>query len=62
MSAASRRSATSVTEPGPTDAPMHGPDHLALYRRMLLIRRFEEKCVELYSARAHPRIPAPLHR
>jgi pyruvate dehydrogenase E1 component alpha subunit len=30
--------------------------------QMLRIRRFEERCVELYSARADPRLPAPLHR
>ena len=37
----------------PATAPesrLPGPDHLALYERMLLIRRFEERCVELYSA------------
>ena len=29
---------------------------------MLRIRRFEERCVELYSAGQDPRLPAPLHR
>ncbi|HTY71367.1 MAG TPA: pyruvate dehydrogenase (acetyl-transferring) E1 component subunit alpha [Actinomycetes bacterium] len=29
---------------------MSGPDRLELYRQMLRIRRFEERCVELYSA------------
>ena len=29
---------------------------------MLRIRRFEEKCAELYSAAQDPRLPAPLHR
>jgi len=36
-------------ETTPRDGP-GGPDHLELYERMLLIRRFEERCVELYSA------------
>ena len=30
-------------------------DHLDLYREMLRIRRFEERCVELYSAERDPR-------
>ena len=29
---------------------------------MLRIRRFEERCVELYSAAQDPRLPPPLHR
>ena len=38
-------------------------DHgLHLLREMLRIRRFEERCVELYSAGDDPRLPAPLHR
>ncbi len=35
---------------GTSRATKPGPDHLALYERMLLIRRFEERCVEQYSA------------
>lgn len=31
---------------------MSGPDRRALLRTMLLVRRFEERCVELYSASA----------
>jgi pyruvate dehydrogenase E1 component alpha subunit len=45
MSAARRRAST----PPPAAAVARAPDHLELYRRMLLIRRFEERCVELYS-------------
>ena len=38
-------------------------DHgLHLLQEMLRIRRFEERCVELYSAVEDPRVPAPLHR
>jgi pyruvate dehydrogenase E1 component alpha subunit len=48
MSAASRRPA-----PAPEATPppaVREPDALSLYRTMLLVRRFEERCVELYSA------------
>jgi pyruvate dehydrogenase E1 component alpha subunit len=48
MSAASRRAPAPAAAPAP--AVVRGPDLLALYRRMLLVRRFEERCVELYSA------------
>ena len=48
MSTASRRPAPSA--PVPVSTAANRPDHLLLYRRMLLVRRFEEKCVELYSA------------
>ena len=33
-----------------------------LFDEMLRIRRFEEKCAELYSARQDPRLPASLYR
>ena len=49
----SRRRAPEPPAPGPAPARLnhdHGPDRLALYERMLLVRRFEERCVELYSA------------
>ncbi len=45
--------ATRTRAPRPSStsrATKPGPDHLALYERMLLIRRFEERCVEQYSA------------
>lgn len=32
-----------------TSAHVHGPDLVGLYRQMLRIRRFEERCAELYS-------------
>ena len=51
MSSASRRSDHDAVE-APAPAPEHGPDLLALYRQMLRIRRFEERCVQLYSAGA----------
>ena len=47
----SRRPAPEPEAPVPT--PVDGrrePDHMALFERMLLVRRFEERCVELYSA------------
>ena len=37
----------SASGPGPAEAAAH---HASLLRQMLLIRRFEERCVELYSA------------
>ena len=36
--------------------------HASCCAQMLRIRRFEETCVELYSAAQDPRLPAPLHR
>ena len=38
---------STTTDPA---AAATGPDPVAMLREMLLIRRFEEKCVELYSA------------
>ena len=46
----------------PQPVPMRREHALALLRQMLRIRRFEEKCAELYSAGQDPRLPAPLHR
>ena len=43
------RAASAIGEPG-----------FALLREMLRIRRFEEKCAELYSAGKDPRLPASL--
>jgi pyruvate dehydrogenase E1 component alpha subunit len=40
---------TTPTAGGPASAPEH-PDPAAMLREMILIRRFEEKCAELYSA------------
>ncbi|MFD8827656.1 pyruvate dehydrogenase (acetyl-transferring) E1 component subunit alpha [Streptomyces sp. NPDC059605] len=41
------------TRTPPPSSPVHASDHdRELLRRMLLIRRFEERCVELYSAAA----------
>ena len=41
--------ATRVTQPG-TEMPVQPEHALALLRDMIRIRRFEEKCAELYSA------------
>ena len=38
------------------------PRARACCRDMLRIRRFEEKCAELYGAGQDPRLPAPVHR
>jgi len=49
MSSASRRTRHPDPE-SPASTSAHTPDLVGLYREMLRIRRFEEKCVELYSA------------
>ena len=52
MSAA-RRTAVRAAAPEHVDvgrSPGAAPDRVTLYRRMVLIRRFEERCAELYSA------------
>lgn len=49
MSASRRTPPPEATPAPPVSSHLTGPDHLALYERMLLVRRFEERCVELYS-------------
>ena len=50
MTATTKRTARGKRSRGhPTSTPVT-PDRRELYRQMLRIRRFEEKCVELYSA------------
>ncbi|MFR9799083.1 pyruvate dehydrogenase (acetyl-transferring) E1 component subunit alpha [Streptomyces sp. MS06] len=51
MSSTARRKETGAAGPRPArKARQHGDQRLALLAAMLRIRRFEERCVELYSA------------
>lgn len=45
-----RRKAGSATARGAPDSLPSPDHHLSLLRQMLTIRRFEERCVELYSS------------